>query len=49
MLSTVQLVKESFLIGTLKIGLPTADVGSDGALIYNLYGGFSHHPNCTYL
>ena len=48
MLSTGQLVKESLLIGTLNIGLPTADVGSDGVLIYKLYRGVPYHPNCPY-
>ena len=47
MLSIVQLVKETLLIGTLNIGLPTTDVGSDGALIYKLYGGFPYHPSCN--
>ena len=27
-------MQETFLIGTLRIGLPTADVYSDGALVY---------------
>ena len=48
MLSTVQQVKETLLIGTFNIGLPTVDVGSDGTLIYTLYRGFPYHPNCTY-
>ena len=46
MLSTGQLAKETFLVGTLKIGLPTADVYSDGALMFKLYRGFPHHPDC---
>ena len=29
-----QQMQETFLIGTLRIGLPTADVYSDGALVY---------------
>ena len=44
MLSTGQLAKETFLVGTLKIGLPTADVYSDGALMYKLYKGYLYHP-----
>ena len=48
MLSTGQKVKETFLIGTLNIGLPTADVYSDGALIYTLYRGFPYHPSCNW-
>ena len=47
MLSTGQLVKETLLMGTLSIGLPTSDVGSDGTLIYKLYGGLPYHPNCS--
>lgn len=47
MLSTTQQVKETFLIGTLNIGLPTVDVCSDGALMYKLYRGYSFHPNCN--
>ena len=47
MLSTVHQAKETFLIGTLNIGLPMVDVGSDGTLIYTLYRGFPYHPNCT--
>ena len=39
-------VTESLVIGTLNIGLPTTDVGSDGALIYKLSRGFPYHPNC---
>ena len=46
MLSTGQLAKETFLVGTLKIGLPTADVYSDGVLMFKLYRGFPHHPDC---
>ena len=48
MLSTSQLVKETLLMGTLNIGLPTTDVGTDAILIYSLFGGFPSHPNCTY-
>ena len=41
-------VRDTLLIGTLNIGLPTADVGTDGASIYKLFRGFPYHPNCTY-
>jgi len=34
-------------MGTLNIGLPTSDVGTDGALIYTLFGGFPYHPSCN--
>ena len=40
-------VKESILIGTLNIALPTADVYSDGAFIYQLYRGIPYHPLCV--
>ena len=40
-------VREGLVIGTLNIGLPTSDVGTDGALIYKLFGGFPYHPSCT--
>ena len=48
MLSTGQQVTETFLIGTLSIGLQSADVGSDGTLIFTLFRGFPRHPNCTF-
>ena len=48
MLSTAALVRETLVIGTFNIGLPTTDVGTDGALIKKLFGGFPYHPNCTY-
>ena len=41
-------LRETLVIGTFNIGLPTTDVGTDGALIYKLFGGFPYHPNCTY-
>ena len=40
-------LRETLVIGTFNIGLPTTDVGTDGALIYKLFGGFPYHPNCT--
>ena len=46
MLTTVQKVKETFLIGGLNIVLPTSDVYSDGALIYDYYTGYDYHEDC---
>ena len=46
MLTTAGKVKETLLMGTLNIGLPTADVYSDGALIYDYYTGYNFHPDC---
>ena len=46
MMNTGQKIKESFLIGTLNIGLPTADVYSDVDLMYTLYTGVPTHPRC---
>ena len=48
MLSTAQLVRETLVFGTFQIGLRTTDVGTDGAFIYKLFGGFPYHPNCTF-
>ena len=45
--STAKKIKETFMIGTLNIVLPTADVGTDGKTIYELYTGLRYHPNCT--
>ena len=39
-------LKETFLIGTLRIGLPTVDSYSDCALMYTLYRGHPYHPDC---
>ena len=47
MLSTAQQVKETLLIGTMNVGLPTVDVYSDSALVYSLFRGYDYHPNCT--
>ena len=47
MLSTAQKLRETFLIGALKIVLPTVDVYSDGATIIQLYRGWSYNPNCN--
>ena len=47
MMTTAGVVKETVLIGTLNIVLPTADVYSDGALVYTLYRGNPYHPNCN--
>ena len=44
MLSTAQQVKETLLIGTMQIGLPTTDVYTDGALVHQLFKGFPYHP-----
>ena len=46
MLRTAQQVKETLLIGTMQIGLPTADVYTDGATIHQLFRGFPYHPSC---
>ena len=43
---TRQQWKETLLIGTVYIALPTADVYSDGAFIMKLALGTSHHPAC---
>ena len=46
MLTTAGKVKETLLIGSLNIGLPTADVYSVGALIYDYYTGYDYHEDC---
>ena len=46
MLTTAEKVKETLLLGTLNIGLPTSDVYSDGALMYEFYRGYPFHPDC---
>ena len=40
-------MRETILIGTMNIGLPTADVITDGTFMYELYRG-PHHPNCDF-
>ena len=40
--------KETLLIGTVYIALPTADVYSDGAFIVKLALGTKHHPDCNF-
>ena len=47
MVNTAQQVKETLLMGTMNIGLPTFDVYTDGALLHQLYRGYPFHPNCT--
>ena len=49
MLTTFQKIKETFLIGTLNIVLPTSDVYSDGTLIYEYYTGYDYHEDCERL
>jgi len=46
MVSTWQQCRETLLIGTVYITLPTADVYSDGAFIMKLALGTIHHPAC---
>ena len=40
------MLTETLIIGTFNIALPTADVGTDGNLIYTLFRGFPFHPDC---
>ena len=42
----LSIAKETLLIGTMQIGLPTADVYTDGALVHQLFRGFPYHPSC---
>ena len=44
---TVGVVKETVLVGTLNIVMPTADVYTDGAQMYTFYRGNPYHPNCS--
>ena len=46
MLSTGQLVRETVLMGTLNVGLPTVDVFTDGMQIFKFYRGYAYHPSC---
>ena len=46
MLSTGQLVRETVLMGTLNVGLPTVDVYTDGVQIFKFYRGYAYHPSC---
>ena len=39
-------MKETVLIGTLNIAMPTQDVFSDGAQMYKFYRGNPYHPSC---
>merc|ERR1712130_114763 len=48
MVGTWQQYKETLLIGTVYIALPTADVYSDGAFIMKLALGTIHHPACDW-
>ena len=40
------MLTETLIIGTFNIALPTADVGTDGKLIYELSRGFSFDLDC---
>ena len=43
---TFQLVKETLLIGTLNVGLPSLDVYSDGATMVQYFRGYQYHNSC---
>ena len=45
-MTTAGVMKETVLIGTLNIAIPTSDVYSDGVQIYRFYRGNPYHPNC---